>query len=47
MKKGTTCPQCAKPLVERRGKRGKFLACTGFPACRHTEDVPTKAKASV
>ncbi|MDP1915551.1 MAG: type I DNA topoisomerase [Myxococcales bacterium] len=46
MKKGTTCPQCAKPLVERRGKRGKFLACTGFPVCRHTEDAPTKAKAS-
>lgn len=34
-----TCPNCAKPMVERTAKRGanaggKFWGCTGYPACR-------------
>lgn len=31
-----TCPDCKKPLVIRRGRFGKFLACTGFPDCKYT-----------
>jgi DNA topoisomerase-1 len=34
------CPECGKPLVIKLGKRGKFLACSGFPGCRHTEPLP-------
>lgn len=36
---GQTCPQCGKPLVEKWGRFGKFLACSGFPACRYTRPV--------
>jgi len=31
------CPKCGKQLVVRQGKFGKFLACSGFPECKHTE----------
>jgi DNA topoisomerase-1 len=34
-----TCPQCGKPLVVKLGRAGKFLACSGFPDCRHTEPL--------
>jgi DNA topoisomerase-1 len=29
------CPECGKPLVERRSQYGPFLGCSGFPACRY------------
>lgn len=28
------CPKCGKPLVERMGRFGKFLGCSGYPKCR-------------
>jgi DNA topoisomerase I len=31
------CPECGKQLMVRTGKFGKFLACSGFPDCKHTE----------
>ena len=31
------CPDCGKDLIIRYGRYGKFIACSGFPACRHTE----------
>jgi DNA topoisomerase I len=31
------CPKCGKQLVVRTGRFGKFLACSGFPECKHTE----------
>ncbi len=33
------CPNdgCQKPLVERQGRFGKFIACSGFPKCRYIE----------
>ena len=33
------CPLCGRALVIRPGRFGKFLACTGFPDCRHTEPI--------
>lgn len=33
------CPLCGKPLIVRIGKFGKFLACSGFPECKHTESL--------
>jgi len=33
------CPLCGKALVVRIGKFGKFLACSGFPDCKHTEAI--------
>ena len=36
---GKDCPQCGKPLLVKYGRFGKFLACSGFPDCRHTESI--------
>lgn len=33
------CPKCGKPLKEKFGRFGKFLACTGFPECKHTQPL--------
>lgn len=33
------CLLCGKKLVVRMGKFGKFLACSGFPDCKHTEGI--------
>jgi DNA topoisomerase-1 len=34
---GRVCPDCGKDLVIRWGRYGKFISCSGFPECRHTE----------
>ncbi len=34
-----TCPECGKPMVIKRGKYGEFLACSGYPECKHTESL--------
>ncbi|WP_243140225.1 type I DNA topoisomerase [Candidatus Syntrophocurvum alkaliphilum] len=34
---GKDCPECEKPILIKHGRFGKFLACSGFPDCRHTE----------
>ncbi len=31
-----TCPKCAKPIVVKSGRFGKFLACSGYPECKYT-----------
>jgi DNA topoisomerase-1 len=33
------CPECGQKLVIKLGRSGKFLACSGFPECRHTESL--------
>ncbi len=30
------CPECGKLMVIKFGKAGTFLACPGYPECRHT-----------
>ncbi len=37
-KVGRKCPECGKDLVWRKGPRGKFIGCSGFPKCRYTEN---------
>lgn len=34
-----SCPKCSKELVIKLGRSGRFLACSGFPDCRHTEPL--------
>src|SRR3990172_910586 len=34
---GRLCPECGRDLVIRYGRYGKFISCSGFPECRHTE----------
>ena len=37
---GVDCDKCGKPMVIRSGRRGKFVACSGFPRCRNTKPLP-------
>ncbi|HEY56797.1 MAG TPA: type I DNA topoisomerase [Dehalococcoidia bacterium] len=41
-----TCPKCGKPLVIKIGRYGKFLACSGYPECRHTASLQVKTGVS-
>jgi DNA topoisomerase-1 len=34
---GRQCPDCGHELVIRWGRYGKFISCSNFPECRHTE----------
>ncbi|MFH1349523.1 MAG: type I DNA topoisomerase [Pseudomonadota bacterium] len=36
---GENCEICGKPMVERRGKFGPFLACSGYPECKNTHPI--------
>ena len=36
---GKDCLECGKPMLIKYGRFGKFLACSGFPDCRHTEAI--------
>jgi DNA topoisomerase-1 len=31
------CPECGRPMVVKRGRFGKFLACSGYPECKATK----------
>lgn len=33
------CPKCRGVLVERSGKYGKFLGCSNYPKCHHSESL--------
>jgi len=43
-KTGQTCPECAKELVIKLGRSGRFLACSGFPDCRYTQPLKGDGK---
>ncbi len=36
---GRECPKCAEELLLRSGRFGNFVACSGFPKCKYTEQV--------
>ena len=38
------CVNCGKPMVIKRGRFGKFLACTGFPECKTTKAIKEAPK---
>ncbi|MFW5867874.1 MAG: type I DNA topoisomerase [Armatimonadota bacterium] len=39
-----SCPDCEDGvLLVREGRRGKFLGCSNFPACRYTRDYEDEA----
>jgi DNA topoisomerase I len=45
------CERCGKPMVIRWGRNGRFMACSGFPACKNTRplepEAPSDAPAEV
>ncbi len=40
------CIKCGKPMVQKEGRFGLFLACTGYPECKHTESVNAASQSS-
>ena len=34
-----TCPECSKPLLNKLGRFGRFLACSNYPECRYTRNI--------
>ena len=34
------CEKCGKPMVIKMGRFGKFLACSGYPECKNTKELP-------
>lgn len=33
------CPKCGQFLKKRNGRYGEFWGCSGYPACRYTENI--------
>lgn len=33
------CPRCGSNLVKRRGSRGEFYGCSGYPKCKFTQNI--------
>jgi DNA topoisomerase-1 len=33
------CDKCQQPMVIRWGRFGRFMACSGFPACKNTREL--------
>jgi DNA topoisomerase-1 len=31
------CPKCGKPLLQRDGSYGEFIACSGYPKCKYVK----------
>lgn len=40
------CPLCGKGLVLRKGPKGEFFGCSGFPKCRFTKQAGSMADAA-
>jgi len=36
------CPTCGKPMVNKRGRFGRFLACSDYPNCKTTRPITLK-----
>ena len=41
---GEKCPECGKPVLEKWGRFGKFMACSGYPDCKYTKDLSGREK---
>lgn len=41
---GEACEKCGKPMVYKTGRYGKFLACSGYPECKHIQSISTGVK---
>ena len=38
------CEECGRPMVIKWGRRGRFMSCSGFPACRNSKSITTGIK---
>ena len=39
------CEKCQHPMVIRRGRFGRFMACSGFPECKNTRELSAETPA--
>ncbi len=39
------CEKCGRPMVVKWGRFGKFLACSGYPECKNTKELPANGGA--
>ncbi len=42
---GEVCDVCGRPMVVKQGRFGDFLACSGYPECKRTRSIASKAAA--
>ncbi len=40
----STCEKCGKPMVIKWGRYGQFMACSGYPECRNTQELAGKSQ---
>lgn len=38
------CAQCGKPMVIKWGRKGKFLSCSNYPACKYSKSISSGVK---
>ncbi len=36
------CELCGKPMIIKWGRNGRFMACSGYPACKNTKPLPSE-----
>jgi len=41
---GKACPDCARPLLKRKGRYGMFVGCSGYPECKYIEKTEKKGR---
>ena len=42
---GEKCPECGSELLEKRGRFGKFMACSTYPDCKYTRNIDGSTRA--
>jgi DNA topoisomerase-1 len=40
------CEKCGKPMVQKWGQFGSFLACSGYPECKNTKEIAKEESAA-
>ncbi len=44
IKTDQVCEKCGRPMVIKWGRRGRFLSCSGFPACKNAKSITSGVK---
>lgn len=47
IKTGIECTECGKEMVVKFGRAGQFLACSGYPECRNTQNFTRDEKGEI
>lgn len=44
---GEKCPKCDSELVIKKGRYGEFIACSNYPNCKYTKNIPARGSCHV